>query len=207
MELYLLQKQIAIGWCIPCQDLKAATTLCYLSSNSGIMGWLNYMCSGTLSVSDPAGHRQGSLGLLSPGGPLVFWRTRSLLKLDSSCSAEEPCVCWRIWDRTLTPHLFLCGADTDFPQCSRPFCPARAGTVVLRQPQRAKRPAEPRPAGHSARSAAAPAARAQRLFVKHPYWGSLSPHCNSPQVTLQGKSHRSDYLGNSAFMLLIQYPL
>lgn len=207
----------------PFQNLKAATTLCYLSSNSGSTGWLNYICSGILLMSDPTGPRQGLFALLSLAGPLgpvtntvipeagllvllCCWGTQCLLQAQADPSENS----------ATTPGQFLCRTDTDFPPCRQLLCPAWAHTIL---PAAAAEGEDPSPEQRAVPASAAwipkntisspgscstaliHAGWAQGLFLKHRYWGSLSPCFSSPQVALQGKSHRSDYLGNSAFML------
>lgn len=179
MELYLLHKQITTGRCIPCQDLKAATTLCYSSSNSGVMGLLSYICTGILLRRDPTGHRQSLFGLFSRGGPVVFWRTRSLLKLgSSSCSAAEgqtaaPADPRENSDTTVTPAW-----ANSSPEQTLIYLPA-AGCCALPEPtpsclqqlQRVKTPApskgrcQPQPAGSPCTPSAPPACAAQPWFM------------------------------------------
>lgn len=197
------------------------------------MGWLNYVCNGTLLMSDPAGHRQGLFGLLSPGGPLgsfdkdghsSSWTPAPALLLRNPVFAAGTSGSEREFWHHIYSSLgqFLCRTDTNLPHCSQLLCPAWADTILPAVAVEEEDPSpkhRPVPAAASwipqhtvstsgSRSTALiHAGWAQGLFLKFRYWGSLSPCFNSPQATWQEKSHRNDYLGNSAFMLLIQYPL
>lgn len=149
--------------------------------------------------------------------PPVLLMRNPMFAADTSRSETE------LWhDIYSSLSQFLCRTDANLPHCCQLLCCAWANTILPAAAAEGEDPSpEPRAVLASASwipqhtistsgfrsTALIHAGWAQRLFLKYRYRGSLSPCFNSPQVTLQEESHRSDYLGNSAFMLLIQYPL